>query len=179
MAKYILAVVAALSLLGAANFARSQAQDDKSRQSGKYHLAAGKTYNMHAHDHARMLGKYAALGKTVPADVVKEHAAAIRYDAQAAKRSFASLGKTAPNNSQLSKQIEQLQARLDRVTELTKKLEMQTSKNAVESKVVAGQSQEISELLRTNHAAAKEADSDFYDSDSDNYYGTGEGHFVD
>ncbi len=179
MAKYLLPMVAALSLLIAANFAQSQAQDDKSRQSGKYHLAAGKTYNMHAHDHARMLGKYAALGKTVPSDVVKEHASAIRYDAQAAKRSFASLGKTAPNNPQLAKQLEQLQARLDRVTELTKKLEAQTSKNAAESKVVAAQSQEISELLRTNHTTAKAADSDFYDSDSDNYYSTGEGHFVD
>jgi hypothetical protein len=145
----------------------------------EYQLALAKTYNMQAHDHARMLDRYAALGERVPADVVKEHAAAIRFNANAAKRSFAKLGETASNPA-LASQLAQMRQRLDNVTELADRLEAQTAQEGSgESQLVGTQSAEISRQLRANHVDAQEADGNFYGSDSESYYFTGEGHFVD
>ncbi|HXT59535.1 MAG TPA: hypothetical protein VN699_12920 [Pirellulales bacterium] len=145
----------------------------------KYQLALAKTYNMQAHDHARMLDKYAALGERVPADVVKEHAAAIRFNANAARKSFAKLGETA-NNPALAGQFAQMQQRLNKVTELADRLEAQVEQEGSgESQLVGSQSAEISRQLRANHVDAQEADGNFYGSDSESYYFTGEGHFVD
>jgi hypothetical protein len=145
----------------------------------KYQLALAKTYNMQAHDHARMLDKYAALGERVPADVVQEHAAAIRFNAKAARKSFARLGETAKNPA-IAGQLAQMQQRLNKVTELADRLEAQAAQEGSgEAQLIGSQSAEISRQLRANHVDARETDSNFYGSDSESYYFTGEGHFVD
>jgi uncharacterized membrane protein YccC len=154
-------------------------QDVKSRQGGKYHVTAGRIHNMHANDHARMLRKYAALGDKVPSDVVQEHAAAIRSSTEAATKSFARLGKTAGDNAALAKQVAQLQKRLDKVSLVLKQLEAQSAGSAADSKMVTARTNEISQHLRANHNDLRTIDNDFYDSDSDAYYETGEGHLVD
>ena len=69
-----------------------------SLQGEGYQLVLGKTYK-HRRTIMRLLGKYAVLGERVPADVVNEHAGAIRFNPPvAAKRSFAKLGETANEN---------------------------------------------------------------------------------
>ncbi|HVC93122.1 MAG TPA: hypothetical protein VND64_05495, partial [Pirellulales bacterium] len=80
----------------------------KAEQGGAYHVAAGKTYNMQAQDHARMLQKYADLGDKVPGDVVQDHAAAIRFNTKGAKKSFARLAESDPDNAALGNLVEQL-----------------------------------------------------------------------
>jgi hypothetical protein len=179
MIRTLLWVAAVSVALAGVNRALAQNQSQASRHKEKFHLALSKTYNMQAHDHARLLDKYAALVKSVPAEIVGEHASAIRTASQAAKKNFAKLAKSAPNNVDLAKQIERLQKRLDQVTDLTKQLEGQAAEKESESQTLRKQLGEISRLLRTNHDAVKRIDDDFYDSSSDDYYLTGEGHFVD
>jgi hypothetical protein len=155
-------------------------QDETSLQGEKYHLALGKTYNMQAHDHARLLSKYAAVGERVPADVVKEHAAAIRFNAQAARKSFTKLEGLAKTDPALSQQVAQMQQRLDKVNALVAQLEARVEQQGeLQSETVAAQTAEISQQLRSNHVSARETDDRFYNADSDAYYFTGEGHFVD
>jgi hypothetical protein len=167
-------------VLATTALAADDGRGDDSLRGDQYHLALGKTYNMQAHDHARMLGKYAALGERVPADVVKEHAAAIRFNATAAKKSFAKLAEFANNKPALAGQLAQMQQRLDKVTELADRLETQVEQEGTgEAQLIASQSAEISRQLRANHVDANEADGNFYNSDSDSYYFTGNGHFVD
>ncbi len=154
--------------------------DATSLQAEKYHLALGKTYNMQAHDHARLLSKYAAIGERVPADVVQEHAAAIRFNAQAAKKSFSRLEGLAKTDPALSQQVAQMQQRLDKVNALVAQLEARVAQQGeLQADTVAAQSAEISQQLRSNHAGARETDNRFYNADSDAYYFTGDGHFVD
>jgi hypothetical protein len=151
-----------------------------SLQGEGYHLALGQTYNMQARDHAHLLGKYAALGQRVPAEVVKEHAAAIRFNANAAKKSFAKLGETANDKPALAGQIAQMQQRLEKVTKLADRLEAQAEQGqAADSKIIAAQSEEISRQLQANHVDARAVGGNFYNSDSDSYYFEGRGHFAD
>jgi len=158
----------------------SDGQDETSLQGEKYHLALGKTYNMQAHDHARLLSKYAAVGERVPAEVVKEHAAAIRFNAQAARKSFTKLEGLAKTDPALSQQVAQMQQRLDKVNALVAQLEARVEQQGeLQSETVAAQTAEISQQLRSNHVSARETDNRFYNADSDAYYFTGEGHFVD
>jgi hypothetical protein len=173
-----LLLAAALTAL-VCHLARADDQDAASRQGGKYHVAAGKTYNMQAHDHARILQKYAALGEQIPAEVVRDHAAAIRFNTEAANRSYTRLGKSAGNNAALAKQVKQLQDRLAKVSGSLKQLEAEAARNTAASKTVIARTNEISRQLRANHNDLRTIDNDFYNSDSDSYYTTGEGHFVD
>ncbi|HVC93610.1 MAG TPA: hypothetical protein VND64_07970 [Pirellulales bacterium] len=165
--------------LAAATLAIAAAEKPTARQGGAYHVAAGKTYNIEAHDHARLLQKFAELEEMVPAEVVDDHAAAIRFNTEAAKKSYARLAKSAPANAALVKMVEQLQERLDKVTAALKHLEALAAKTAADAKVVIARTEEISRHLQANHKALRKIDDDFYDSNSDSYYETGEGHFVD
>ncbi|HVX13930.1 MAG TPA: hypothetical protein VHC22_22290 [Pirellulales bacterium] len=170
-----------LTLAIVAFVAPPAAQDaqTKSRQGAKYQLALAKTYHQQSHDHVRMLQKYAALGDKVPAEVVTEHAAAIRYNTDATKRAYGRLVKSAGDDAELAKRVEEMQARLDKVSATLKELEANTSQQKADSKAVAARAKEITQQLRSNHVDLGRIDNDFYDSDSDSYYETGEGHFVD
>jgi|GEM_PF-1935051 len=153
---------------------------DSARQSGEYHLAIGKAYNRHANEHARLLDKYAALGETVPAHIVKEHASAIRHDVQQAQKAFARFAEAGNDNPDVVKAAEGLQQQLKDVTASIQKLEAHVEQEeAAAAKVIRGQSAEISSLLEDSYIAAQQADRSFYDSHSDAYYFSGEGHFVD
>lgn len=154
--------------------------DDAAHKKAKYYLALGKTYNSQAHDHVRLLKKYASQHETADAGVVNEQSTAIRSNAEAAKRALAKTAELEKENRSLAAQIAQMQARLDRVAELAKRLESQTAKKkVVDSKQVQTESAAAADLLRENHLHVKRTDSDFYNSDSESYYTTGEGHFVD
>jgi uncharacterized protein YPO0396 len=172
-------VILAAFIAIAVSAARAEDQDRKARQSGEYYLALGRTHNMQAQDHARLLRKYAALSDRAPADVVQDHVAAIRYNTDAAGKSFARLGESAGDNAALAKHVEQLQKRLDQVNTSLKQLQAELGGRTVGAKAVAGRTNEISRQLRENHNDLRAMDGEFYDSDSDSYYATGEGHFVD
>ncbi|HEV7223016.1 MAG TPA: hypothetical protein VGN42_09975 [Pirellulales bacterium] len=172
-------LVAATFMVIALNAVQAEDQDGKSRQVGKYYLALGRTHNMQAHDHARLLQKYAALSDQVPADVIHDHVAAIRFNAEAAKKSFARQGKSAGDNVALAHHVEQLQKRLDKVIASVNQLEDQLAGKSASAKTVAARTNDISQQLRANHNDLRTIDNDFYDSGSDSYYETGEGHFID
>jgi hypothetical protein len=174
------------SLLAAATFmaialnaVQAKDQDGKSEQADEYYLALGRTHNMQAHDHARLLQKYAARSDHAPADVIHDQAAAIRFNAEAAKKSFALQGKSAGDNAALAKQVVQLQKRLDKVIASVKQLEDLSAGKSASAKAVLARTNDISQQLRANHNDLRAIDRDFYDSDSDSYYETGEGHFID
>jgi hypothetical protein len=171
-------LLAAALLVAVANPATTDDEYAASRQGGKYYLAAGRTYNNQAQDHARMLKKYAALGEQVPANIVHEHAAAIRFNTEGARRSYTRLARSAGDNAELAQQIKQLQERLDKVAATLKQLE-DASREKANAQAVIARSNEISQQLRDNHNDLRRIDEAYYNSDSDSYYTTGEGHFVD
>ena len=172
-------LLSAAILVAVLNPTLSTDEQSTSRQGGKYHLAAGKTYNMQSHDHARMLQKFAGLADHVPAGVVREHAAAIRFNTEAARRSYARLATSAGGNADLAEQVEQLQQRLAKVSASLSKLEAASTGAIANSQTVIAHTNEISQQLRDNHNDLRRIDQAFYNSDSDSYYTTGEGHFVD
>jgi len=179
LATWVQMVVAAALAAASLAFAFGADEKPKARKGGAYHVAEGRTYNIEAHDHARLLQKYAALSDKVPGDVVQDHAAAIRFNTKGAKKSFARLAESDPDNAALGNLVEQLRERLDMVTAELELLEAQAAKNTAEAKIVIAQTNEISQHLQANHRDLRTIDNDFYDSDSDSYYMTGEGHFVD
>jgi uncharacterized phage infection (PIP) family protein YhgE len=153
---------------------------ESARQSAEYHLAVGSAYNKHAAEHARILEKYSDLGETVPADVVKDHAGAIRHDVEQAQQSFSRLAKADKDNPAVAEAVEKIQRGLRKVTESVQKLESHAQRqDAVQAQLIKDQTAEISALLNNSYTAAKEADREFYDLRSENYYTSGEGHFVD
>ena len=153
---------------------------ESARQAAEYHLAVGKTYNRHADEHARILEKYAALGETVPAGVVKDHARAIRHDLEQSQTAFSRLAKVSKDNPEVAEAVERIQHGLRKVTESVRKLEGRVQRqDAVQAEIVRGQTAEVSALLNNSYSAAQEADREFYDMHSDDYYTSGEGHFVD
>jgi len=172
-------VVTAALVIAALNCAHAEHQQSKPQQDGEYHLAAGKTYNMHAHDHARMLLKYAGAGDQVPADVVQDHVASIRFNTEAARKSYIRLAKSSGASAVLVQKVEQMQKRLDKVNTELEQLEAHAAKNAVESRTVIARANAVSRHLHANHDDLRAIDDGFYDSGSDSYYETGEGHFVD
>jgi hypothetical protein len=172
-------LAAATFMVIALNAVQAEDQDGKSKQADEYYLALGRTHNMQAHDHARLLQKYAARSDRAPADVIHDQAAAIRFNAEAAKKSFARQGKSAGDNAALAKQVVQLQKRLDKVIASVKQLEDLSAGKSASAKAVVARTNDISQQLRANHNDLRTIDRDFYDSDSDSYYETGEGHFID
>jgi cell pole-organizing protein PopZ len=155
-----------------------------------YQLAAGKTYNMHAHDHARLLGKFAAAAEhPVSSDVLAPHLASIRANADAAQKAYKRMSARAKNDPQLKNQLAEIEQRLTKVSQLVNQLEVQSAKQNVEAIAVLDRTNAISRELKQTHLASKQIDrmfgaaiqtgGDFSDRDSDSYYFTGEGHFID
>lgn len=187
-------VMAALFLTGAVGLTAAAAIADDAADATKraelYHIAAGKTYNMHAHDHARMLGKYAAAtGQAVPREVIQEHTAAIRSNVKQAQAAYAKLAVAAKSNPNIAKQLAEISKRLAQVTAQVNQLDSQKS---AESKLVVTATDAMSEDLKATHQASKEIDqalaaaaarteqSDEFENRQDpSYYFTGEGHFID
>ncbi len=167
------------ALIVAALTAPTENEQPQAQHSGKYQVAAGKTYNIQAHAHTRLLQKYAALGEKVPAEVVREHVSAIRFNTESARKSYSRLAKVDAGNADLAKRVEQMQARLDKVSAALERMEGEVSGNHANSQAVIANAKEISQRLNENHRDLRRIDNDFYDSTSDAYYVTGEGHFVD
>ena len=137
-----LLLTAATFMVIALNAVQAEDQDGKSKQADEYYLALGRTHNMQAHDHARLLQKYAARGDRAPADVIHDQAAAIRFNAEAAKKSFARQGKSAGDNAALAKQVVQLQKRLDKVIASVKQLEDLSAGKSASAKAVVARTNE-------------------------------------
>jgi hypothetical protein len=163
---------------------------DASKRADHYFVSAGKTYNMHAHDHVRILSKYAkASNEAVPADVLKEHTAAIRANVEQAQKSYAKLAASASSSPDVAKQLAEIQKHLDAVTKQVATLE---SEKAVDAKLVVSATDAITADLKATHDTSKEVDqalnnvvenedsqAQFDNPESSSYYFTGEGHFID
>lgn len=187
-----LAIVACFASLGLALLALPEIApaDDAAKRAEQYQVAAGKTYNMHANDHARILGKYAkATGKPVPKAVVAEHTKAIRSNVTQAQQAYKKLATAAGDNPQLAAQLAEIQKRLAAVSKKVDELE---SDNDAEAKDIVNATMDISADLKATHDASKAIDAaiaaqlqtddqqeEFADRQSSDYYFTGEGHFLD
>jgi chromosome segregation ATPase len=187
-----LAIIACFASLGLALLALPERApaDDAAKRAELYQVAAGKTYNIHANDHARMLGKYAkATGKPVPKEVVAEHAKAIRTNVVQAQQAFKKLSMVAAGNPQVAAQLAEIQKRLAAVT---KKVDALQTDNDAEAKDIEDATSDISADLKATHDASKQIDAalaselqttdesdEFEDRQTGDYFFTGEGHFLD
>ena len=160
------------------------------RRGDQYYLAVAKTQNMHAHDHARLLGKYAAAtNEPVPAAIIKEHVAAIRANTELARKSFDRMSATAKNDPAVSKELTEINQRLTKVNELVDQLETQSKQDDTDAKEVMSKANALSQELKATHLASKaidqvflqgaQSDNQFSDPQSPDYFFTGEGHFLD
>lgn len=186
---FSLAVAVATSI-GFSLVAAAAENVDSTRRAEQYYVAAGKTYNMHAHDHARMLGKYAAAAnEPVPRDVVQEHADGIATNVEHARNSFAKLATAAKGDPTIKQQLAEIEKRLDQVTGQVARLKTESNDEAVDSQLLAKETAQITSDLKATHMAGKEIDNAlaqqaesrdaFYNRNSPSYYFTGEGHFID
>jgi cytochrome c556 len=175
---------------GNADEAKQSAQVQAARRAELYQVAAAKTYNIHAHDHARILGKYAAVSDApLPVDVVREHAVAIRTNVARAQQAYNKLAKSAAGNPKVLEQLAEVQKRLAAVTKQVAQLE---ASQATEAQTVRAATSTIATDLKATHEVSKEidaalnlaqqnqdADENFDNPRSADYYFTGEGHFLD
>jgi hypothetical protein len=185
-----LLIVAGVALAWSASSALAQSKAETARRADQYYVAAGQTYNMHAHDHVRLLGKYAAAAAhPVPSDVVKEHTAAIRGNVERAGQSFARLDESAGKSPGMAAQLAEIKKRLAAVTTQLTRLNASSANERVDSRLVLSQTAAIAQDLKAAHLASKkidsalaqslEADEQFDNPQSNSYYFTGEGHFLD
>ena len=133
-----------------------QADDDANaqRRGDEYYLAAGKTYNRHAAEHAKLLSKYAATGAPVPASVVAEHAAAIKAGLDSAEKSFDKVSPQAKSNADVAAQLANLKANLAKANGKVAELQAAAAANqASDSAKIAALSSQINQLLKMNHEA--------------------------
>jgi hypothetical protein len=80
-----LIVMGAISLVGPA---WAQRPADAKVRGDAYYFYTGEVYGGHAGDHAFLLSQYSSTGQPVPNEVVVEHAAAIRANVEAARKSY-------------------------------------------------------------------------------------------
>ncbi len=186
-------IVAVAALWVLASIQPALATDDgkvPTKRGDQYHIANAKTRNMHAYDHARLLGKYAgASDEPVPSDVVKHQLAGIRDNTEMARELFGQLSDDAKQNPAVRKQLLRIQGQLDKVTRLIAELEEQSTTDTLVTKAVTTKVQAIAQELKATHAASKQIDralntaiegnDQFYDEHANDYYFTGEGHFID
>ncbi len=183
-----LAAVLGICLAASAGFAQDDAESPNRAE--RYYVAAGKTYNIHANDHARMLGKYAAAaGKPVPGDVIREHTAEIEDNVAHARKSFAKLSTVAKSNPAIAKQLAEIEKQLTNVTTSVNHLKSASKDDTAEASMVMSEAAAISKSLKATHLASKEIDQalsqsisksdQFENIEKPSYYFTGEGHFID
>lgn len=185
-----LLLVAPATLICFAAATPQAAETDPTLRTEQYYVAAGKTYNMHANDHARMLAKYAAASKKpVPSDVVREHVKAIEENLQHARDSFAKLSPMGQNDEKVGQQLSEIEKRLGMLTGQIDSLKKVAADEAVDSTMIAKETNQMMAHMKATHQAGKEIDSalaaqmesreKFYDPNASSYYFTGEGHFID
>ncbi len=183
-----LATAVGICLAASAGFAQDEAESPNRAE--RYYVAAGKTYNIHANDHARMLGKFAAASsKPVPGEVIQEHARAIEDNVAHARQSFAKLSTVAKSNPTVAKQLAEIEKQLTQVTSSVNRLKSVSKDDSAETNMVISEAAAISKSLKATHLASKEIDralsqsiaqsDNFENLESPSYYFTGEGHFID
>jgi septation ring formation regulator EzrA len=74
-----------------------------------YYFYASETYGLHAYDHADVLGHYAATGKAVPQDVLKEHSDEIHSNIAASKKAYSKLSKDAKDHPEIDKHLKAIE----------------------------------------------------------------------
>ncbi|REK09011.1 MAG: hypothetical protein DWQ37_19310 [Planctomycetota bacterium] len=165
-------------------------QPNLTARGDRYHAATAKTHSMHARDHARLLNKYAAAADApVSSSVLKKHLAAIRENMKEAGSTYSKLSAASKSDPSVKQQLDEITKRLDNVNKLVGQLEERSKQEAVDSKLVIDQTNDMAKEIKASHAANSAVDqavveaaqrrSQFYNPKSPNYYFTGEGHFID
>lgn len=165
-------------------------QPPSSARGDQYQMATAKTHSLHARDHARLLNKYAAASdEPVPASVIQKHLAAIRENTEQARKTYAKLSDATKNDATIKQRLTEISARLNNVNSLVDQLEKRSQQEAVESKMVIAQTNDIAKEIKASNEASSEVDQavadaaeqneNFYNRQAPNYYFTGEGHFID
>lgn len=127
----------------------------------EHYLSVGNVYSQHAHEHAEVLQRYAASDDTVPANIVREQAKAIRHDVEQAQKSFAraAAADEESKNESRTDAIKELQAELQKVTESVRRLESVVQRQGeVQARLVRGQTAVVSRLLQQANEAARAAE---------------------
>jgi hypothetical protein len=151
----------------------------KSAHGHAYDFATGRTYMVHAFDHARLLRDYSAEGDKVPKQVVDTHLKAIRHNVDNAKKSYSKLAEAAKTDPAVAKKLTDIQKQLDQVLALAKKIEAEQQPNdGVPAATVALHSRAIESQIRDTHANAEDTAEEF-STEPDSYYFSGRGHFED
>ena len=127
----------------------------------EHYLSVGNVYSQHAHEHAQVLQRYAASDDTVPANIVREQAKAIRHDVEQAQKSFARVAAAdkETNDESRTGAIQELQAELQKVTDSVRRLEsVVRQQGEVQARLVRGQTAVVSRLLQQANEAARAAE---------------------
>jgi len=189
----VISAIAMLTLVGIVPTLQAAGTMAPTVRGDQYHMATAKTHNIHAHDYARLLSKYAAASdEPVPGAVIKEHVDAIRANTKLARESYNRLSADTKKDQRVSKQLAEISARLAKADELIEQLEAQSKQESIESKAVIAKVDALSMELKATHMANKVIDQAFIQSaqrevqsdqfsnrQSYDYYFTGEGHFID
>jgi hypothetical protein len=110
-----------------------------------YYFYAGETYGLHAYDHADVLGHYAATGKAVPQDVVKEHADEIRSNVAASKKAYSKLSAKAKDHPEIAKHLKAIEQHHAAAAAAADKL----SASKGDAKAVATHSADVQKSLKS------------------------------
>ncbi len=171
----VLSVTCCAAAYGAQQTPQPAAGKTATADDSNYNLAEARMHNIHANDHIRLLHKYAAAHKTVPPAVVKERTDTAKFHVQKARASYAKMRESAKDQPAMTKQLDVIDARLAKLTEMIDKLQKQNA----EAKSVMAQTAAITAQMAATHAANDEIDRNFYNMDSSSYYTDGLGHFTD
>jgi len=159
---------------------RSAEDDKKPKAHGHaYNFAVGRTYIVHAFDHARILRDYAKHGESVPKEVVAEHTKGINKKVEEGRESYAKLAEAAKTDPAVAKKLADIQKQLDTVLALAKKIEAeQKPDDGVATKTVSLHTKSIEEQLQASHGDSQDT-AELFSTEPDSYYFSGRGHFED
>lgn len=145
-------------LLISVSLALGLAPSDSPKLRGdSYFFSMGQMYDLHAFQHARMLHKFTDAHERVPAEVLKEHIAAIRANVAAAEKSFAHLSQQTQSKPSMAAKLTEIRTYNRKILKVCDQVEQAARDQKLEAQTLQQQAAQIKQHLTASYQTSQSA----------------------
>ncbi|REK15785.1 MAG: hypothetical protein DWQ37_08175 [Planctomycetota bacterium] len=117
-----------------------------------YFYGSAGMYQHNAYQHADVLREATSYGEPVPAEIAKEHTAAIRSSVNSANKKYANLRKMAGDNKQVHKHLDTIDQHHKKVLDLADKIDASVASGTGDADTVNAHAHDAAESLKAAQA---------------------------
>jgi hypothetical protein len=141
-----------LAVLSATTMALAQRSAGSKMLGTAYEGWSAGMYQDHAYDHARILQEYASSNESIPQEIAKRHAEAVRHNVTAAKKAFANVAAASKDDPVATAHLRRIEAQHAKALAHCDMMDKECAKGECDAKAMHKHCGGAAESLKAAHA---------------------------